>query len=334
MRITKKSKLVPRAAFVATLCGIVDQSGVVSVFPEQGDDRSYIEAYFRALIDDLESTPIADWTHGRAQWKLNVPIFAVESDGIAIPDELRSAWFKDAADCIRSLSFAPISSPVAYSRVRRTDDHQWRFKASFAPIKEGRLDVIKKRLDLENELSQVSEATSENTLPVEEPNSAKINKLKAAADRVKSAVDAVLAKIADEASLDEACDEYTVAAKSFAATILAERIRQSFLEKIDFRTGQSNETAEQKYQTAQTIRDLLSPWNLGFCHPSKPGVVFQLFSGDEGANGRYRLSGYGLARKNSYRMSKADEVVQIISAPELGDVTGFLYNHNLRDRSP
>ena len=185
-------------------------------------------------------------------------------------------------------------------------------------------------------LNDVEGATSMTEEPlVEQHNSTREEQLKSAAEKVKAAVDAAVAAYSDDNKLGDACDAYTIAAKSFASQILAERIRQPFSRTIDETTGKSVESAEEKSDTARTIRDWLSPWNLGFHHPANPKAGFQLYADGNGVkNGRYRLIGYGLSRKEeAYRLSGWEDIRQSILAPELVDVTEFVYHHPLRSVS-
>jgi hypothetical protein len=128
--------------------------------------------------------------------------------------------------------------------------------------------------------------------------------------------------------LSAVCDEYTKAARSFAALILAERVRRIFRDKIDLENEKSQENLQEKQATAEIIRKLLSPWSLGFIHEGdKKSGLFQIYAcAEKSSDGAYRFVGYG----NSGSLTALDEIRKAVNSPILGDASVFSKRPNLR----
>ncbi len=123
-----------------------------------------------------------------------------------------------------------------------------------------------------------------------------------------------------EKKLGKAFDEYMVAAKSVAATVLSERIGNSFKTAID-QEGKPSENKTQKIEHARLIRNWLAPWNLAFMEESgRPMII------DAGANGpkgsgysTYILRPFGGGNKVCGWL----KIKQVLCSPKLVDATQF-----------
>lgn len=150
-----------------------------------------------------------------------------------------------------------------------------------------------------------------------------------ARDSMSAVVDALASDDKDE--LDKSFDAYAEAAKSFTKLVLAERIRRSFVGKIDPDTGKSTESVDEKIEHARLIRDWLSPFNLGFVD-AETGRLFQIRGmRTSAAGGQYRLGAYGV--NSSPELCGWPHVKSIITSPTLGDVTRFVYRQHFRENS-
>jgi hypothetical protein len=154
--------------------------------------------------------------------------------------------------------------------------------------------------------------------------------IKEAEHAVISAVSVAVHAVNVEGDLQEACDAYTRAARSFAALILAERIRRTTATTLETSHGHSNESLAEKIEHARNIREMLAPWNLGLCDTST-GTTYQIRACSNGTQGgHFRLRAYG----NDGSHSSWNFVKSILTQPALADTTQFVYRSNVRDRYP
>jgi hypothetical protein len=154
--------------------------------------------------------------------------------------------------------------------------------------------------------------------------------IKEAKHAVISAVSAAVHAVNNEGDLQEASDAYTRAARSFAALILAERIRRTTAKTLETSHGHSNESLAEKIEHARDIKEMLAPWNLGLCDTTS-GRIYQIRACSNGTQGgHFRMRAYG----NEGSHSSWDFVKCILTQPALADTTEFVYRSNVRDRHP
>ena len=126
----------------------------------------------------------------------------------------------------------------------------------------------------------------------------------------------------DAEPLGELCDRYTKVAKEFAAVLLEERIRRSFLGTIDEQSGQSKETGAEKLNHAQKIKSWLRPWNLGFQDQSTQ-IAAQVICSTSRQYGAYRMNPFGSGIRE---INKWGDLKEMLTEPRLVDVTSYLYH--------
>ena len=210
-----------------------------------------------------------------------------------------------------------INAGIALSAVSNSTGEQ----ASIATrTRKKPLELLKKKehdrhKDKLNPLQQLKQIRPNPTAP-----------LATAARTLEAAIRKSLVAFKDEGDFDACCDEYTRAARHFAELITAERIRRIFSQKIDWTTGKSLESLEEKKKTAQLVREILSPWNLGFFREGDKSGIYQIFATDNNSeDGVYRLKLYG--KKESFTAS--DEIRKTVEFPVLGDASCFDNRPNL-----
>ena len=160
-------------------------------------------------------------------------------------------------------------------------------------------------------------------------NSGQPDELRRKADAAKAAIDHAVAAFDNPEELARQCDAYTGAAKDFAAMILAERVRQSFVDTIADENQKSTESVDEKLQHAREVRDWLAPWNLGF-HDPETGAAFQLRARHYGTTGGgYRLGKYG--EMTSASIDSWSKILPVVTNPQLCDVTHHIYHSALRE---
>jgi hypothetical protein len=196
------------------------------------------------------------------------------------------------------------------------------------------LDVRDKPLDISSEPEGNKEEPSDGKGPMEEGESKSqkddplpYKDLESATIALKAAIEEAVAAASNKRDIGALCDEYTKAARSFAAIILGERIRQSFESKIDPESGRPTETYKEKIAHAGAIRDWLHAWNFGFKDP-KSDLSYQLrASSSSGALGRFRLGPHGTP-SNSAQPSSWEEVARVVLKPVLCDVTAAVWERD------
>jgi hypothetical protein len=162
-----------------------------------------------------------------------------------------------------------------------------------------------------------------------EPSSAVV----AAAKELHAAIDRVVDAYGNPESLGVRCDEFTPAAKQFAALILAERIRLSFLEQVDPKWNFPRESLEEKLLHTKAIRAWLAPFNLAFSCRTADGrqAPHQLFSTSTGkAQGTFLLSEYGNSSPRRVMSSWENSIRAVVTNPVLVDATDLTRHHDSR----
>ena len=161
--------------------------------------------------------------------------------------------------------------------------------------------------------------------------------VQAAAKELHAAIDRVVAAFGKPEPFGKQCDEFTTVAKRFAASILAERIRQSFLEQVDPKWNFPLESPDEKIAHTKEIRAWLAPWNLAFeCETidgrRAPHQLYAVKTGN-GRQGTFTLSEYGGSSNLRNRMSSwQDSIRAVVTNPVLVDVTDLTRHHESRDR--
>jgi hypothetical protein len=157
----------------------------------------------------------------------------------------------------------------------------------------------------------------------------------AAAKELHEAVDRAVDAYGAPESLGIRCDEFTPAVKQFAALILAERIRRSFLEQVDPARNVPLESPEEKLAHAKAIRVWLAPFNLAFSCRTADGrqAPHQLFAGSTGkTQGTFLLSEYGHSSPRRAMSSWENSIRAVVKNPVLVDVTDLTRHHDSRNR--
>lgn len=323
-----RAKAQKQGTYTPTLCGYIDVNGRVTVHSDP-EVRPLVDAYFHSTIESLESTPIANWPHGSAIWQLVTPVFRVHGGTQSIPDDIRRQWFKDAEESIRGLRNANNTSPYTLAKCREVGGHSWQFRATFTAVPHESASAITKTLDLAGETGHTSTGDNRNQEPDEMPHcdqddNSSNQRLLTAVDNLKQVIDSAETafQAGDGAQFGTLCDEYTKAAKSLAAVLLEERVKRSFIGKIDPETGKSTESLADKITHAQQIRDFLSPWNFGFALNGGRAQIQGYNNG--GPLGNFRLVPYG-GKMAVAETARWETVKKVLLSPTLVEVTEEIY---------
>ncbi len=324
----RRAKTQKRGTYAPTLCGYIDVSGHVTVHSD-AEVSPLVDAYFHSTIESLESTPITNWPHGSAIWQLVTPVFLVQGGNQSIPDDIRRQWFKDAEESVRDLRNASKASPYFLSERREVGGHGWQFRATFTAVPHESVSAIPKTLDLVGETGHTSSGDNRRLEPDEmthcnQGENSRNQRLLAAAANLKQVIDTAESTfhVGDEAQFGTLCDEYTKAAKTMAAILLEERVRRSFMGKIDPETGKSTESLADKITHAQQIRDFLSPWNFGFALNEGRAQIQGYNNG--GPLGNFRLVPYG-GKVAVAETARWETVKKVLLSPTLVEVTEEIY---------
>jgi hypothetical protein len=185
----------------------------------------------------------------------------------------------------------------------------------------------KKRLVLSKEPRQNPQQVQldlQKDLPLPKPRS----ELTAALSGLRAAMDTAAAAYENgRIDLDKCCDDYTTAAKNFAALILAERIRRSFERKVDSVTGKSTESVDEKIQHAKEVRMWLASWNFALRDPSSHQALGIRGYSNRTRGGAFRLSAFGKS-KNLVRPTSWESIRALVLSPVLCDVTAEVHERD------
>lgn len=215
--------------------------------------------------------------------------------------------------------------------------HRESYSGTSEPL---RYDLVGVSCENPDAIREETDGFNKQSKKHEEPKYELIVPLKMSEDNARALQDALagLHKAADASvvacldenkfgSLESLSDEFTEAARIFAARLLAERVRRSFVGKVDPETEKSLETQDQKIEHARQVRRLLAKWNFGF--ETAVGAVQLHGIGNGGPLGCFKLTPYG-GQKASKAIAKWDTVKRILDEPRLVDVTDSVYQSPFR----
>ena len=132
----EKKKKTEQTSAVPLLTGTIDDTGMIRVSLELAEDQALTEAYFGALIEQLDDSSIDNWCRMTGTWQLSVCHLKFTSSSSVIPDAIRSEWLRDASECLKALWQAPEKVHRTRLRPRSFKGNEWQFESCFFPAEE------------------------------------------------------------------------------------------------------------------------------------------------------------------------------------------------------
>ncbi len=120
-----------------------------------------------------------------------------------------------------------------------------------------------------------------------------VDSLASKSQELRDATDALQLAAQQNESLEAPFERYTAAVKGVAATVLEERIKQSFADKIGD-DGKSTESLDEKVEHARKVRAWLQEWDFSLYDIVRKKIYnFTAVAKGEGNHSAYRLTYYG-----------------------------------------
>jgi hypothetical protein len=130
-----------------------------------------------------------------------------------------------------------------------------------------------------------------------------------------------------DSDLTQVTLDFSNTVREFAAVLVSENIRRSFLATINPENGKSMETAQQKIERAQNIRNLLADWNFTLADQTKRYRLNVHAKTNPGSLGGIYSLAYTDEQHHKKEITKWEDVKAILSNPTLCDISQSISVH-------